>query len=289
MSYIFARTDGTEGIFFADSLLSPINGAANPKDLNDHGLKIHVLDGKHCIAFAGIYGPCINAISKFSELPVCEKESSTSHLNLNELIKAECSALNIPFSNCDLIYLRKLEDKAELFLLKDGLLKLINEGYIGDSNFHEEFLKSFANSPYTSVPGDEVLSDFSKYNSRIMNALHRLGAKSFPTVSPIDNLHWVRVATDKKYGFVYLASASSGRAGGSGGMVSMFHISKPVFGFAVFIQDEKAGYVFYSGSGSPHKINGLDFHEFSENVKHYNEEQMKFWFSLNDRGSQGIC
>ena len=280
MSYIFARTDGTEGILFADSLLSPINGVPNPKDLNDHGLKIHVLDGKHCIAFAGTYGPCINAISKFSDLSTHEKESSNSHLKLNELLKAECSGLNVPLSNCDLIYLRKLGDKAELFLLKDGLLKFINEGYIGDADFHEEFLKSFAASPYTSIRGDEVLSDFSKYNSRIMNALHKLGAKSFTTVSPIDNLHWVRVATDKNYGFVYLASASSGRIGETGGMVSMFHISKPVFGFAVFIQDEKAGFVFYSGSGSPHKVYGADFHEFQKNVHQYNEEQMQFFTTL---------
>ena len=55
MSYIHGRTNGREGILFADSILTFADSEGDPTDLRRQCLKVHVFGHNHCIGVAGIF------------------------------------------------------------------------------------------------------------------------------------------------------------------------------------------------------------------------------------------
>ena len=268
MTYIYGRTEGSEGRLFADSLLTLKNRNSDPMDPMQHSLKIHVIDRNNAIGVAGLFAPGVDSVVDFSNFPMEMKCARDSHLYLAEALQKRCKRHDFNISECELIYLRKIAEKAELFIIRDGLPKAFTEGFIGDTDFHQSFTTTLREMPNVIESSNPTVSEFTRENSKILTALSRTSRVNYNTISPLEGDHWIRVATNDKRGFVYLASAASGVVGGIGGMTSLFHIDKPKPGVAIFIEDRRCGYIYYTGSTDfPEEVRGANFHDFSIAVK----------------------
>lgn len=270
MSFVYGMTDGNEGRLFADSLLTwKGDGPSNPGDISKHGLKIHVLDSNHCIGLAGDYAPCVDAIVAFSKLHDTEKASDASHLFLAKALIERCERFGDDVTACELIYLRHIRGKAELFVIRKGRPVQVPAGYIGDGEFGAALAGVLSLPPSDPIFKDTVLSQIQSDGLRVTNALDfvvRSGAYS--TVAPIAESVWIRIATDVGRGFVYLASGVTMVRGSESKQASIFHLESPVFGAALYLGLKKYGLIYYSGStDEPVRIDAPSFAEFEIRVR----------------------
>lgn len=268
MSYIYGRVDGADGILYADSLLTRRDETVDPNDPRNHSLKIHIVDSNNCIGVAGLWAPGVYAIEAFANFSVQERNKISSHDTLAQLLMKQCETYGHDISACDLIHLRRDEDRTRLFVIQNGLPRSVSEGFIGNSEFDAEFKSQLRKTNYVPIPGDHVLSEFSKENIKITQALNQVSLKPFKSIGLFEQYQWIRASTDQKHGFLFLASAISQSTGGQGRAVSSFFFSKPSPGLAIYFEDEKKGFMYCSGSTDfPIEVNAPTFIDFNERVK----------------------